>query len=64
MAWEDYLFGFHQVIVCPKCKKKFKAYISEQKPGFKEIESMICPYCDEVAKTSMEYEFLVEKMED
>jgi endogenous inhibitor of DNA gyrase (YacG/DUF329 family) len=48
---------FNYVSKCPKCGKHFKVYETEQTPGFRFPEDMICPYCGEVVKTSMEFEY-------
>lgn len=64
MGWNDYLENFNYVAKCPKCGKKFKVYETEQIPGFRDTEYMICPYCGEIVRASMEYEFTTYKMED
>ena len=48
---------FNYVSKCPKCGKYFKVYETEQVPGFRFPEDMVCPYCGEVVKTSMEFEY-------
>ena len=58
------MIEFNYVDVCPKCKKKFRVYESNQIPGFRDTEYMICPYCGETVRASMEYEYTTEKMED
>ena len=50
--------------MCPKCHKKFKVYEVEQIPGFRDNEYMICPYCGEIVKASMEHEYATEKIDD
>ena len=64
MGWNDYLENFNYVVLCPKCGKKFRVYETEQIPGFRDTEYMICPYCGEIVRESMEYEFTTYKMED
>lgn len=46
--------------ICPHCKKTFNCYRKPQIPGFRDAEDMICPYCDKLVKTSMEWEFYTE----
>lgn len=55
-AQELYDAGY-LVEYCPKCKKYFYYEREEQNPGFHSDEDMVCPYCQNVIKTSLEYEF-------
>lgn len=64
MGWNDHLEDFNYVALCPKCGKKFKVYETDQIPGFRDTEYMICPYCGEIVRASMEHEYATEKMED
>lgn len=64
MGWNDHLEDFNYVSQCPKCEKKFRVYETDQIPGFRDTEYMICPYCGEIVKASMEHEYTTEKMED
>lgn len=59
---EDNSFNF--IATCPKCGKQFRVYEVEQIPGFRDTEEMICPYCKHVCRTSLEYEFTTQKMEE
>lgn len=59
---EDNSFNF--ITTCPKCGKQFRVYEVEQIPGFRDTEEMICPYCKHVCRTSLEYEFMTQKMEE
>lgn len=65
MGWNDHLEdnSFNFIATCPKCGKQFKVYEVEQIPGFRGKEDMVCPYCKHVCRTSMEYEFMTQKME-
>lgn len=70
MVWKFNIFGDsydktteEYTYACPKCKKKFRVTETTQTPGFRMREECICPYCDEVVKTSMSVEFDVEKMD-
>lgn len=65
MGWNDHLSDkdFNFVASCPKCGKKFKVVETEQIPGCRFPEDMVCPYCGEVVRTSMEYEYSTFKME-
>ena len=42
---------------CKKCKNTYICIETEQKPGYKWKEEEICPYCENVNRTSMEYCF-------
>ena len=64
MGWNDHLEEFNYIAMCPKCHKKFKVYEVEQIPGFRDNEYMICPYCGEIVKASMEHEYATEKIDD
>ena len=66
MDWADYLRGseYNAIIKCSHCEKEFKAQISRQVPGFRSPEDLVCPYCGEVLRTSMELEFYSSKLED
>ena len=59
MGWNDHLedYRFNYVCVCPHCGKQFLVYEEEQIPGFRNLEDMICPYCNSVVKQSMEFEY-------
>lgn len=62
MFFVNHLKEQSYVVSCPKCKRKFKVYETNQIPGFRDTEDMICPYCGEKVKTSMEYEYTTEKI--
>lgn len=47
---------------CPFCGHKYICYEEEQIPGFKDWEEEVCPHCDHVIRTSMEYEFRTYKI--
>ena len=66
MGWNDHLNDndFNFVESCPKCKKKFKVLETEQIPGFRDTEEMICPYCGHIVRTSMTYEFTTFPLEE
>lgn len=64
MGWNDHLNDFNYVNVCKKCRRRYKVYETEQIPGFRDTEYEICPYCGEINRASMEYEFSTEKMEN
>ena len=49
---------------CSKCNRTYLCEIVEQVPGFRDTEEEICPYCGEVVRTSLEYEFHTTKIED
>ena len=53
--------SFTKVEKCPKCGKRFKCTYVEQTPGFRFSEDKICPHCNEVLRSSLEYEFYTEK---
>lgn len=63
MGWNDHLENLSRVMECKECKQKFKVYETEQVPGFRDIEFLICPYCGKVLRESMEYEFITERLE-
>ena len=48
---------------CPHCGKEFLVTEYEQIPGFRDIEEETCPYCNKTVRTSMEYEFTTERIE-
>lgn len=48
---------------CPKCRKRFEVTEIEQVPGFRFPEELVCPYCGETIKTSMEVEYMTRRME-
>lgn len=47
----------HEFVICPNCKKEFGCYMTEQEPGFRWDEDMVCPYCHYVVTTSLTWEF-------
>lgn len=47
---------------CPHCGNLFFFTVVPQTPGFRDTENLICPYCKEIASTSMEWEFTSEKL--
>lgn len=51
-----------RVVICPKCNKRYKQIITDQEPGFREIEEDICPYCGGINGHSRSEEFHNEKM--
>lgn len=55
-------FISHEV-VCRHCGKTYKQTMISQIPGFRDREEDICPYCNEVNRSSMEWDFSNEKME-
>ena len=59
MGFNDHMADkeFNLVCLCPKCNKKFKVIQTEQIPGFRSPEDLVCPYCGHVLRTSMEWEF-------
>ena len=65
MGWNDRLNdGFDFVAECDECHKKFQVSETEQIPGFRDDEPMICPYCGHIVKTSREYEYCTYKIEE
>lgn len=48
-------FNLSTLSTCPKCHKRFRVMMEEQEPGFRDTEELICPYCGEIIKESMEY---------
>lgn len=46
-----------EVCTCKFCDKKYQSVLVEQTPGFRDMEDERCPYCGEVNRSSMEYEF-------
>lgn len=64
MDWNDCLEDFNYLAKCPKCEKKFKVYQTDQTPGFRDTEHMVCPYCGEIVRSSMEYEYATGKIEE
>lgn len=55
---------FNYLDKCPICKRTFKVHETEQPRHCRNNERLICPYCQAVVTTSMEYEFDTEMMED
>lgn len=55
---------FTYICACPNCRKLFKVAETEQIPGFRFPEDMVCPYCGHVVRTSLEFEFRTFPMED
>lgn len=53
-----------ELVTCPKCHKLFKCMESEQTPGFRDKDYLCCPYCGNVLRSSMEYEFFCSKLTD
>lgn len=53
-----------RTIKCSKCGKLFNCTFVEQEPGFREIEELKCPYCDELLAKTNQFDFLVEPIED
>ena len=49
---------------CPKCGKEYMCEISEQEPGFRDVEVERCPYCNDLVRVSMEYEFFTYELEE
>ena len=47
---------------CTKCGKYFRCVETEQVIGCKSKEEKICPYCETVINTSMEYEYSCSKL--
>lgn len=48
---------------CPHCGKTYICGIIAQRPGYKWREEQICPYCNKIVRTSLEFEFYTEKLE-
>lgn len=65
MGWNDHLEdnSLNFIATCPKCEKQFMVYETEQTPGCRDKEELICPYCKHVCETSMEYEYITKKIE-
>ena len=55
---------FNYIKECECCHKKFRVYETDQIPGCRFPEDLVCPYCGELLRTSLEYEFMTEKLED
>lgn len=49
---------------CPKCGHEYICQMTDQEPGCRDFEEERCPYCDELVRVSMEYEFYTIKLED
>ena len=47
---------------CPKCGKTFELILEEHTPGFRTPEDKVCPYCNAILKTSMEYGFTTRRL--
>lgn len=50
---------YQRTTKCPYCEHEFEYEEEEQVPGFRIKDSLICPKCQKVIKTSMEVEFYV-----
>lgn len=48
---------------CKKCGKEFLVELIPQTPGFRWEEDEVCPYCGNVNRQSLEWEFYTEKYE-
>ena len=62
MGWNDHFnCALSFKVQCPKCKKVFKVQKTRQEPGFRDMETLYCPYCNQEIEHSMEWEYHVEK---
>lgn len=43
--------------ICPQCHKKFLVNEKDQVPGFRDRETLRCPYCHTDIRSSMEVEW-------
>ena len=55
--------SIREIDICKKCGKKFWVEATPQVPGFRWEEDEICPYCGNINRTSMTWEFYTEKYE-
>lgn len=53
-----------KTITCPGCNQKFLVLEEEQVPGFRCKDSLMCPYCNYLLRTSMSVEWMVIKQKD
>lgn len=53
-----------RLCICKKCRERYRQYLEEQTPGFRQKDYDICPYCGYENRSSMEYEFYNERIED
>ena len=65
MGYNDHIGDApEETIKCPKCDKRFVCWEEDQTPGFRDRDTLWCPYCGEEITHSMEVEFHVRKLEE
>lgn len=50
------------IVLCSKCRMKYRQRTVEQVPGFREIDEDICPFCGYVNGRSSDVEFYNSKL--
>lgn len=65
MGYNDHIGDApEETVKCPKCGKRFICWEEDQMPGFRDRDTLRCPYCREEIASSMEVEFHVRKLEE
>ena len=50
--------------VCKKCNKEYIQILEEQPIGFKQLSYDDCPYCGNISRRSMSWDFVNSKIEE
>ncbi len=63
MGYNDHLNDSQEeLVICPKCRRKYLQWTRDQVPGFRDMDYDTCPYCGNERGKSMTIEFHNQKL--